>query len=507
VSAVQAPRRRQKHILVDVRASVNLVALMTTWLSLTLLAPAFVALWYGNSLAPFLVPLPIGVAVGVGVERLTRGATDIGLREGFLVVSLAWLVAAALGALPYIVEGGDIDRPIDAYFEAMSGFTTTGATVMSDISSHSRAILFWRSLTQWLGGMGIIVLALAILPRLTAGGRSLMENESPGPEFDKLAPRIKDTAKRLWLLYIGITVIGIALLCLVGYGGLSPGMDLYNAVCHTFTAMATGGFSTEPRSIEPFGAWAQWVLVLIMFSAGMNFALWYRGLFRTPRWFLRDEEFRLYVICIVGASAILTWMLYGDQFQDLEGSIRHATFQTVTIMTTTGYGSTDFALWPGLGLFILVILMFIGGCAGSTGGAIKPVRFLITGRAVKREVETAAHPQQVKPIRVSGKTVEEDVVRAALVFILLYVLIFALGTVILLIEADARKLDLGAIDAVAAAATTIGNVGPGFGFAGPFGSFAPFGDGSTLTMIVLMWVGRLELIPVLVLATRAYWRR
>jgi trk system potassium uptake protein TrkH len=499
------PRRR--HVLVDVRASVNIVALMTTWLSLTLLAPAFVALWYGESLVPFLVPLPIGVAVGLGVERLTRGPTEIGLREGFLVVSLAWLVAAALGALPYIVEGGDIDRPIDAYFEAMSGFTTTGASVMSDISSHSRAILFWRSLTQWLGGMGIIVLALAILPRLSAGGRSLMENESPGPEFDKLAPRIKDTAKRLWLLYIGITAIGIALLCLVGYGGLSPGMDLYNAVCHTFTAMATGGFSPEPRSLEPFGAWAQWILILIMFAAGMNFALWYRGLFRTPRWFLRDEEFRLYVICIAVATATLTWMLYGNQFHDLEGSFRHATFQTVTIMTTTGYASTDYALWPGLGMFVLVVLMFIGGCAGSTGGAIKPVRFLIAGRALRREVETAAHPQHVKPIRVTGKTVEEEVVRAALAFIVLYILIFALGALVLLIDAQEHGLELSAVEAIVAAATTIGNVGPGFGFAGPYGSFAPFHDVSTLTMIVLMWIGRLELIPILVLLTRAYWRR
>jgi trk system potassium uptake protein len=204
---------------------------------------------------------------------------------------------------------------------------------------------------------------------------------------------------------------------------------------------------------------------------------------------------------------VLAWMLYGNQFHDLEGSIRHATFQVVATMTTTGYASTDFALWPALGLYVLVILMFIGGCAGSTGGAIKVVRFLVIGRALRREIETAAHPQHVKPIRVTGKTVDEDVVRAALGFVLLYLLVFALGVVILLIESDARGVDVGAIDAIAASATTIGNVGPGFGFAGPFGSFAPFGDGSTLTMIVLMWVGRLELIPVLVLATRAYWRR
>ena len=245
-----------------------------------------------------------------------------------------------------------------------------------------------------------------------------------------------------------------------------------------------------------------------MFAAGMNFALWYRGLFRTPRWFLRDEEFRLYVACIVGRHRVLAWMLYGDQFHDLEGSIRHATFQVVTTMTTTGYASTDFALWPGArhvragDADVHRRLRGVdrrrdqGRCASSSWG----------GRCGAR-CETAAHPQHVKPIRITGRTVEEDVVRAALAFILLYVLIFALGVVILLIEGDARGLDLGAIDAIAASATTIGNVGPGFGFAGPFGSFAPFGDGSTLTMIVLMWIGRLELIPVLVLATRAYWRR
>ncbi len=506
-----APQRalaRRPRLLLNLSAVLNTVGLMAMALSLTLVAPAIVAVVYGESLRPFLVPLVVGGLLGLLLERGTRGASEIGLREAFLVVSLVWIAAAGVGCLPYIIEGGDVSRPVDAYFEAMSGFTTTGSSAMADIESHGRAILFWRSLTQWLGGMGIIVLALAILPRLNVGGRQLMRHEAPGPELEKLAPRIRDTARRLWLLYVGFTVAEVVLLVALGVAGHAPGMDLYNALVHAFATMSTGGFSPEARSLEPFGAWAQWVVIAFMAAAGVNFALWYRGLTRGPREFAGDEELRLYLAAIAVATAVLAVALVDAELvSGTHDAVRHALFQTVTIVTTTGFASADFAVWTPLALYVLVVLMFIGGCAGSTSGAMKVVRIQLVARVIRREIRTMVHPEAVRPVRVSGRPVGERALAAALAFVVLYILIFAFGATLLLLDASSRDLDLGAFDAVAAAATTIGNIGPGLGFAGPMGSFAPFGDTSIVVMTVLMWVGRLELLPVLALLTRSYWVR
>ena len=258
---------------VDIRTTFRTIGSIVRWFSLTLIVPVAVALIYGDPTAPFWWTLLIGVVAGAALERLGP-ARDIGLREGFLVVGLGWLAVALVGGLPYVFEGGDIKSPIDAYFESMSGFTTTGSSVMADISSHDHAILFWRSMTQWLGGMGIIVLALAVLPRLSGGGRALMERESPGPDFDKLVPRIRDTAARLWGLYVGMTAIGIAAFWLSGVTGLEPRMGLYSSVCHSFAALATGGFSPEPRSFEAFGPTAQWIAIALWPSAGDQLRPW-----------------------------------------------------------------------------------------------------------------------------------------------------------------------------------------------------------------------------------------
>ncbi len=491
---------------VDIRTTFRTIGSIVRWFSLTLIAPVVVAAIYGESGSPFWWTMLIGFVAGSALERIGP-ARDIGLREGFLVVALGWLAVAAVGGLPYIFEGGDIDSPIDAYFESMSGFTTTGSSVMADISSHGRGILFWRSMTQWLGGMGIIVLALAVLPRLSGGGRALMERESPGPDFDKLVPRIRDTAARLWGLYVGITAIGIAALWLSGAVGLEPKIGLYSATCHAFAAMATGGFSPEPRSFEAFGATAQWIAIAIMAAAGVNFGLWYRGLFRTRRAFLRDEELRGYLVLILVSSAIFAVLLVSEDRYGLADGIRHGVFQAVSTITTTGYASADFATWSAPALLLLLLLMFPGSCSGSTGGAIKIVRARLAIRVMRREVRGAAHPELVQPIRLGGRPVDEQAVRAVIGFVLLYILVFIVGAILLASDASARGLEVSVEEALAASATALGNVGPGFGASGPMGSFADFGAPGKTVMIWLMWTGRLELLPALVLVSRSFWLR
>jgi trk system potassium uptake protein TrkH len=492
--------------LVALRPAVRAVGSIVRWFSLTLIVPVIVALIYGEPTAPFWWAMLIGTAVGLALER-AGPRRDIGLREGFLVVAVGWLAVAAVGALPYIFEGGDIAAPLDAYFESMSGFTTTGSSVMPDIASHGRAILFWRSFTQWLGGMGIIVLALAVLPRLSGGGRALMERESPGPDFDKLVPRIRDTAARLWGVYVGLSAIACAAFWLSGAVGLEPRIGLYSAACHTFAAMATGGFSPEPRSFGAFGATAQWIAIVVMAAAGINFGLWYRGLFRTRRAFLRDGELRAYLALCAGAGAVFTVILLLEGRYGAADAIRHGVFQSVSTITTTGYASADFAVWSAPALLLLLLLMFPGSCSGSTGGAIKIVRAQVAFRLMRREVRAAAHPELVTPLRLSGRAVSEDAVRAVVGFVLLYIVVFVAGAILLASDAAARGLPVSVEEALAASATALGNVGPGFGASGPMGSFAAFGAPGKVVMIGLMWTGRLELLPVLVLLSRSFWLR
>lgn len=505
-AAVVPPRHGR--LRVDLGATLSLVGLIVKWLSLALIAPIVVALIYGDSLVPFTVPLVVGVAAGLVLERLAgRRANEVGVREAFAGVALTWLAAALLGAAPYMLDGGDIRAPIDAYFEAMSGFTTTGASVMGDITSHSEAILFWRSLTQWLGGMGIIVLAIAVLNQSGPGGKALLQQEAPGPDAEKLTPRLRDTAIRLWLVYVGLSAVMVLVLWLVGRVDASQGMDLYNAIAHTFTTMSTGGFSPEPRSMEAFGWVSQLIVGIFMAIAGANFALWYR----TARGDLgaapRDGEFRGYVALLVALSALVAIALVATTDADLLGALGQGAFQVISLMTTTGYASQDFALWAPFALLVLFAAMFIGGCAGSTSGAIKVIRIRLAIGAARRDIETAVHPEAVLPVRQNGRPVRERALQGATAYIGLYLLTFAVGAVLILLIATLHGFEIGAFDAMVAAATTIGNVGPGVGAAGPMGSFAAFPGEAKIVMAFLMWIGRLELIPILVLATRAYWLR
>jgi trk system potassium uptake protein TrkH len=506
LSAASSARRGA--LGVDVLGSLNLVGALTKYLSLATLFPVPFALAYSEPVLPFVAAGAVGGTFGWGLEHVTRGKETVGVREGFLIVSLTWLFAAGLGALPYVFSGEDqISSPLDAYFEAMSGFTTTGATVLTDVEALPDSVLIWRQLTQWLGGMGIIVLALAVLPRLRVGGRQLLEHELPGPEFDQMTARIRDTARRLWALYVVLTLAMVGVLSAFAWTGVDEQMSPFEALAHALTTLPTGGFSTEARGIEAFGSASQWVIVVFMAAAGMNFALLYRALVRRhPRALVRDEEFRLYLALLLGGSLILAVELWTEGVLRGEEAVRAAVFQFVSMMTTTGYGSADFNLWPLFATVLLVAAMFFGGSAGSTAGSVKVVRHLLIGRILRRELDQTVHPEIVSRVRLNGAPVDERTLRAIAGFVLLYVGVFALGTLALMADGARVDLDLRVLDAVGAAATTLGNVGPAFGFAGPMGSFDPFSGVSKATMIVLMWLGRLEIIPVAVLLSRHYWR-
>lgn len=500
------PRRR---IAVDLAASVNLLGTLGKFLGLAALVPTAIALWYGEPVWPFLLAGGITSGVGLALERTTKGAgARVGVREGFLVVAATWLLAACFGAMPYLFAGGEqFDGPVDALFEGMSGFTTTGATVTTDVESLPQSLKMWRQLTQWLGGLGIIVLALAVLPRLRVGGRQLFEAELPGPEVDQLGVRIRQAVQRFWMLYVGLTAAEALVLALLGWTGVDERMTPFEAVAHALTTIPTGGFSTQNRSLEAFAPATQWVVVVFMVLAGMNLALLYYAFFRGRlRPLLRDEETRLYVALLALASSVLLIELVTNEIEGSDAPLRNGVFQAVAIMTGTGYATVDFAAWPTLALMTLVLLMFIGGAAGSTTGSVKVIRHLVLGRVLRRELTQTLRPEVVMPIRLSGNVVDERTLRAIVAFILLYLGLFVVGAGIIAVDASLQGPELLPIDAISASAATLGNVGPAAGPAGPMDSYAPFSDVSTIVMTALMWLGRLEVLPVVVLFTRSYWR-
>ncbi|MFC7046529.1 TrkH family potassium uptake protein [Halobacteriaceae archaeon GCM10025711] len=504
---------------VDWRASCSLVGTVVKWLAVPLALPFALAVYDGEGIVPIAATIVMAVAVGLAMERLDTDP-DMGSREGFLMVALTWLAVSVVGALPYVVAGrGSVADPVNALFESMSGFTTTGATVMADISfaAHSPAVMLWRQQTQWLGGMGIVVLAVAILPKLSVGGAQLMDAEAPGPGLQKLTPRIAQTARALWKAYLGITGLEIALLYGLHLAGLAPNMTLYQAVAHGFTTMATGGFSPEARSIEAFSAAVQWVIIPFMMAAGTNFALFWHVLNGETEHLWRDAEFRFYLGVLGVLTAIVSGLLFldpalvgienvGTVAGNVESSLRHAAFQVVSIVTTTGYASMDFNLWNETSQFVLLLAMFIGGSAGSTGGAIKIVRWLVILKALYRELFTTVHPEAVKPVRLGGRALDERAIRGIYAFTLLYIVAFFLATLVIIVDSARVAEVITPFDAMSAVAATLGNVGPGFGVVGPMNNYLAFSDASKLVMVGLMWLGRLEILPVLVLLTDAYWR-
>jgi trk system potassium uptake protein TrkH len=531
---------------VDYRASLSLVGTVLRYLAIPLVLPTLVALYYGETVAPFLITIALTLSLGSGLERL-EPEPDMGAREGFLMVSTTWIAVALVGMVPYLVAAHGVPylmepiyadstlaSPANALFETMSGFTTTGATVLGSISveDHTYGIMLWRQLTQWLGGMGIVVLAVAILPELSVGGAQLMDAEAPGPGIEKLSPKIARTARVLWGAYFAITLVEIALLYGLHLAGMAPTMDAFNAVAHGLTTMPTGGFSPQARSIEAFSAAAQWVIIPFMAVAGTNFALIWHALSGEPERLVNDTEFRGYLGIIAVITAILTGLLFTGGMTDpatipdgatfdaayveeyastltgnLEPALRHATFQALAIVTTTGYASMDFDALSEAARYVLLFGMFIGGSAGSTGGSIKIIRWIVIAKTLRRELFTSAHPSAVSAVRLNGNALDERGIRGILVFTLLYLVIFFVGALVLFLDAERAGVDLTVLETMSAAASTLGNVGPAFYRLGPMGSYLGFSDVSKLFMVLLMWAGRLEILPLLVCLTPEYWKR
>lgn len=448
----------------------------------------------GDTLS-FLYSALITIIVGVVSMTLTfKAKKNIGRREGYVIVGLVWVFFSLFGSLPYVFSGS-IPNYTNAFFETISGFTTTGSSILNNIEEMPHGILFWRSLTQWLGGMGIVVLSLAVLPAFGIGGMSLFTAESPGIAPDKVNPKIKDTAKILWNIYLMFTAAETILL-------MFGGMDFFDAICHSFTTMATGGYSTKQASIAYWdSAYIQYVIIFFMIMAGTNFSLSFHAITGKPRKMFRNEEYKFYLIFIGIAASILSIGLILTSNSGIEQSIRDAMFQTVSIITTTGYATSDYLLWTPFLTAIILMLFFIGGSTGSTGGGIKIMRIVLLIKNTYYEMRRLIHPNAIIPVRFNKKSVNQQVITNVLAFFFLYIIVFFISTLIFMVFVDDFETAFGAV------ATSLGNIGPGIGSVGPSATFAHIPDGGKWFLSFLMLLGRLELFTIIVLFSPAFWKR
>ncbi len=442
-----------------------------------------------------LISCGITLATGVLLYLLTSGYDhrNIGKKEGYIVVTMTWVSITIFGSLPFYISGA-IPSYTNAFFETMSGFTTTGATILADIEAMPKGLLFWRSMTHWLGGMGIIVLTLAILPILGVGGMQLFVAEAPGTTPSRLHPRITETAKRLWGIYMIFTLAQTTLLML-------GGMDLFDALCHAFSTMATGGFSTQNDSIAGYSAYIQYVIILFMIISGTSFSLHYfllKGQFSKV---LGNEEFRFYLSVIGVFTIIFTASIFAMHQSGLEKTFRDSLFQVVSITTTTGFITSDYLQWHGFLWFGIFLLMFTGGCIGSTGGGIKMIRILVLVKNTRLELKRLIHPMAIIPVRVNGKAIPTEIIQNFLAFFLLYVLIMVAGSAIM------TMYGLDFASAIGASVATLGNIGPAIGNLGPVDNYAHIPSGGKWVLSFFMLLGRLEIFTVLLLFSPSFWKR
>ncbi len=459
-----------------------------------LLLPAATSLIYGEwmVMGVFLAVAFFCVVVGLLLKGIKPSSKVFYMREGFACTALSWVVISIVGAVPFVLTGC-IPNPVDALFETVSGFTTTGASILPAVEDMPKGILFWRSFTHWIGGMGVLVFLLSLLP-LTGGSHvNLMKAESPGPQVDKLVPKVQSTAKILYGIYIFLTILELAFL-------LAGRMSLFDSLLTAFGTAGTGGFGFRNDSFASFSPYIQWVVTIFMILFGVNFNAYFLLLMRRFRRAAASEEVRGYFIIIFAAIAIITVNIR-SMYSGVGEALRHAAFQVGSIITTTGYSSCDFDLWPALSKEILVILMFVGACAGSTGGGIKVSRLLILGKTLGKELKQALHPQVVAPVRMDGKLVNHETIRTTNVYMAAYIFIFTASLVFISLDGFDMVTNFTAV------AATLNNIGPGLAQVGPMTNFGGYSNFAKLILVFDMLAGRLEIFPMLVLFMPDAWRR
>lgn len=478
----------------------HVIGALVGCVGLTMLWPLGWGVYYGDAgtlpmLWATLVTVASGALLFYGFRRRAGKKEIISHREGMAIVAMSWFAAGLFGGLPFLFSG-TFPGLVDCVFESLSGFTTTGASVLSDIEALPRSILFWRSLTHWLGGMGIIVLSLAILPFLGVGGMQLYKAEVPGPVPDKLKPRIKDTAMVLWKVYLLFSVAETVLL-------MFGGMDLFDALCHTFGTMATGGFSTKNTSVAYFdSAYIDYVITIFMLIAGVNFSLHYLFIKGKPKALLKDAEFRVFAsLFLVFVMVLTAYVLVNGNYDNTADAVRFTSFQVASILTTTGYATTDYELWPGICQAVLLFCMFVGGCAGSTGGGMKVMRIMLLMKQSYQELFRLIHPRAIFRVKMGKRPVPEDVISGVWGFFVLWLALFVLcAFVVACTGADV-------VSSFAAALACIGNIGPGIGSVGPTENYAQFSDLAKWMLTFCMVLGRLEIYTVVILFVPEFWRK
>ncbi len=468
---------------------------VTKYVLALLLIPMAIAMYYGDGDAKsFVYTIIIGIPISAALSSIKVKKQAIYAKEGFLIVGLAWILISAIGALPFVINGA-IPSFIDAFFETVSGFTTTGATILTQIEGLPRGILFWRSFTHWIGGMGFLIFMLALIPSMGTNSIHLLKAESPGPSPGKIVPKIKDTAKILYLIYFAFTLIELILL-------MFAGMNLYDAVIHAMGTAGTGGFSNMNASIAAFNSPAiEWIITIFMTIFGINFALYFQLLRGNIKGFFKSEELKYYLLIILCAIILITCNILKINNGDLNLSIRQASFQVSSIVTSTGFATVDFNFWPTLSKLIIVMLMFVGAMAGSTGGGIKTIRIVIMLKAIKREINKIVHPKRINSVKIDGRAIEEETIHGVFLFIGAYIIISLIA--IFIISFD----NFDVTTTVTSVITTMSNIGPGLEMVGPAGNFSAFSPLSKLVLSFCMLVGRLEIYPMIVLFSPSIWRK
>ena len=462
------------------------------FLSLFLLLPCVVALIYSEKAGLyFLLTAVASMCTGLLLSHKKPKNTSFFAREGFVVVALSWMVMSMFGAIP-LCASGEIPNPVDALFEIVSGFTTTGASIVPRVEDLSKCILFWRSFSHWIGGMGVIVFILAILPMAGGGNMHLLRAESSGTNVGKLVPKMKETAAILYIIYMAMTLVMIIALAI-------SGMPLFENICISFGTAGTGGFGLASDSVASYTAAQQWIITVFMFLFGVNFSFYYLILFRKFGQAFKLEEVRWYFILYLTIVVLIVINIV-DTVGNTSDAVRHAAFQVSSLMTTTGFSTVDYELWPEFSKGLLLLVMFTGACAGSTAGGIKISRFIIAAKGMAKEVKKLIHPQRVKITKMDGKALSDDAIRTVSVYFLIYMAIFVVSYIIVSLD------NFGFETSFTAVAATLNNIGPGLGAAGPTESFADFSIASKLVFIVDMFIGRLEIFPILLLFMPSTWK-